>query len=497
MTRKWVTSDALRYVDLRIGLPGAPGAACDGVTDDTNAINNIIAAISAAGGGTLVPPKTGSCRTSAAIIIKQGVRFESPRRYFTINCTNGAADGIRVEAPGSGSVYGRWSIKHIEIAGTFDTGVVCAHSPLSNTGGLHGEMDTVLVSGTGNNGFRFANVYYSAFRNLSCDSAVLSNACFQILAAVNGVAFDNLQTGGTAGHLYCIYIAHTEQPPGASGLSAGHGVTLNSPVMQGGKYGLYVASCRSLVVNNPYFEQVANPVVIGGPSSGIIARTVVINGGTYGVAGPTATYYADRGPVFRITNARGVTITSPELFVPAHTLPCPITGGAGSNGWVSMLINRDGTPAAYVIAHCGRGYTSVPTVTAPTPVSGTADTLTVTLTSQRITGLTVTPGSSPVYATGDAYPVAVMYGERVGRVVFLNPIHGISGDNIPFHAFIGRDSTALATNGITVLGDFGIDNQDLETRKTEGAGNLHAHAFFDAAGARVVYTRAIPLIASP
>ncbi|MNL14686.1 hypothetical protein D3C87_1356410 [compost metagenome] len=376
---------------------------------------------------------------------------------------------------------------------------VCANVPTANLGGLRLDVSDISVKAGSvmTNGFTFANVYAAAFRNMQSGGAV-ANACFRFLATVNGVSFDNLYTGGGAGHLYCYYFDCDERPAGDATLPSGHGVMFNSPCAQGGKYGFYFARCRGVVINNPYTENVANPVVFGVAGGSITARGVVINGGSYGGPIGSNPYYAERGPIFRFINARGITINSPELFQSASAQALTITGGGGSSGNGYILINRDGTPAAYVIEHCGKNYATPPVVTAPSPLSGTADTLLATVSAGRITSITISaPGVAPVYATTTGYPVIALYGQRCNKIKFNAPYTGIAGDGAGFHAFIGRDSSAVSTNGVDVDSDTCIDGQTITTRKTEGFGHLHAHSFFDATGANVSYVTAPPLIAAP
>jgi hypothetical protein len=472
------------------------GAKGDGTTDDAPAIQAAIDYLSTLpkGGELSGPGMTFRC--DSTITLKDKVSLVGVSRWFTLSFNNAAQDGFVI---GGSTAQTRREVRNLTVSGTVRDAFVCANWPTAQLGGIDLDVSNVsLLGAIATNGFTFANVYSSAFRNLSTSGATITNACYRFLATVNGVSFDNLYTGGGAGHLYCYYIDCEERPTGDVSLPSGHGILLNSPVAQGGKYGFYFARCRSLVVNNPYVENVANPVVIGLAGGAITARGVVFNGGTYGNVYVSNPYYANRGPIWYFVNARGVTVNSPEMFQPANARQLTITGGGGSSGQAWMLVNRDGTPAAYVIDHCGKNYATPPTVTAPAPLTGTVDTLTATVASGRITSITVSvAGASPVYAQAATYPVAILYGQRCNKIKFNAPYVGFSGDSACLHPFIGRDSTAVSTNGIDVDSDSAVDGQTVTTRKTEGLGHLQAHTFLDSTGAAVSYVTTAPLIASP
>lgn len=473
------------------------GAKGDGVTDDQPAIQSLIDAISASGVATTIVGPSRKFFCGATVTLKKFVSLIGQNKNFELAFNNAAQDGIVVS--GDTTQTSR-SVRDITLSGTMRDAFVAANTPVTNLGGFSLDISNIIVKSGSHvtNGFTFANFYNASARNLGTSGAIVTNACFRMLATVNGVSFDNLYTGGNQGHLYGIYFEGSERPAGDATLPQGHGVMFNAPVLQGGKYGMYIANGRGLTINNPYFESVANPMVFGVAGGSILVRGIAVNGGTYGGATVANPFYAERGPIFRFTNARSIVINAPELFQPANALACTVTGGGGSSGAVWVLINRDGTPAAYVIDSCGRSYATPPTVTPPTPVSGTADTLTATVSGGRITGVSVTaPGASPVYAAGDNYPVAVLYGQRVSKVKFISPYCGFNGDAASFQMLVGRDSTAVSSNGIEVDGDAMLDGQVLQTRKTEGFGHLHAHTFQDATGSFVSWVTATPLISAP
>lgn len=471
------------------------GAVGNGVTDDAAKIQAAIDAIEAKGGGVLYgTDDTFLCGSS--ITLKPTVSLIGHSKRFTLQFTDATKDGLII---GSSTAQTKRSVRNICLSGSARDFFVCAAYPVRQLGGMELDVQDITVDATaGTNGFTFANVYGSSFRNLQvyAGASGISNACFRLLATVNGVSFDNLYWSGL-GHQYGLYISNEEQPAGAAGLPSGHAVTINNPTIQGGKYGVYIARGRSIVINNPYCENVANPFVMGEAGAGVLVRGVTINGGSYGSAFASNPYYAQRGPIFRFENARAIFINSPELFNPAHLLECAVAGGGGSSARVVVLVNRDGTPAAYVVAHCGRGFTTAPTITPPVPVSGSPDTITAGVINGRIAGLVVTPSGTATYAQASAYPVAVLFGQRTNKVTFNAPYVGTSGDSIPFHSMIGKLASADAASGINVESDVCPDGQTITTRKTEGFANRHAHSFFDTTGATVSYVRDMPTIPTP
>jgi len=471
-------------------IPKSQHAAIRARTSVYNAqpkIQALIDDLSAKGVAATIIGNTGKFFCANTVSLKSPVSLIGATKEFSLSFNDISKDGFVIG--GGDTRERRRTVMNMMVEGLCKDMFVCAPFPSSNTSGLHLDIENIEVYPTGGvNGFTFANMYGSSFRNLFGFGDV-TNAKFNIISTVNGVSFDNLYTTGT--HLHSIYY---DVIGGPAGLPSASTVMFNSPVLQGGNYGFSILGAKGLVINNPYFENVANNFNIVTGDGRAIAG-LVINGGTYSTASTNNPYYASRGPAFRIGGVTGMQVNSPAFFDAPSYLPVSVSAG---DGVVYMLLNKNGTPAAYVIAFCGQGYATAPTLTAPNPVSGTKDTLTATISGGKIVSVNVVPGSNPVYGPNPGhFPVIVLVTKTVSGVKFSAPSVRVGFGAIPFHPFIGRDAGASSTAGILVDGDREPTYAGtINTGKTTAYAWNQYHSFVDGNGVPQTWTSVLPLIAA-
>ena len=452
-------------------------------------IQALIDELSAAGVARTIIGNSGKYICGDTVTLKSPISLVGESVEFNLVFNDITKDGFVIAGGATGE---RWrTVSNLTASGLARDMFVCAPTPVANLRGLHLDVNNVIVNCSGGvNGFVFANMYASSFRNLGGYGGV-SNAKFKILATVNGVSIDNLYTTGV--HLYSIYYNSLDNL--GSNLPMASTVQFNSPVLQGGNYGMYIAGCFGLVINNPYFENVANNMVFGA-NSDLRVRGVVVNGGTYGGSFVGNPYHANRGPIFRFDGAHGVIINTPTLFNPVNFIGVGVSGGGGGGAEVLMLINKDGSPAAYVVSFCGGGYTTAPTLTAPTPTSGTAETLTPVIRNGKLEGITASGGSNPKYTTGiDSFPVVAMIGGTSNNIVINTPCTLYRAGRLSLHNLLGRSASALSVACISVVNDHHENyGTTINTGKTAAYGWQQYHSFIDNTGVQQVWLSVLPLI---
>jgi hypothetical protein len=476
------------------------GAKGDGVTPAFAAFTSAFDFAVARGGGTVTVPFGAYNLEDNPLEIPPGVSLVGqdgawPTFLF---------DGVDVAVSTTGATEGKRRIANFYIGGNGTTAFACFDNVQANLGGLQNIIENIALVPESEwvDGFKFANLYASGVvRNLSTQGADVSNALFSFLRDVNAVSFDGLYTGGSNNHKYCFFIDSDTSIGGT--VSAGHGLQLNSPVAQGGRFGFFIKSARGLVVNNPYTENVACPVVLGIDDTGsITVRGVVWNGGTLGGVNININnpYYALRGPVVQLSNCRGVLFNAPEFFAPDQvaTVAVVFTGGGFTTAARAFArINRDGTVHSVVIVDPGAGYSSDPTAS----IGGSA-TFTVVRTADKVTSLTITDaGNTDEYDCDDKFPFGIVYGHGVSGVRFTRSYHAFN-TNTSMFALVGRST--LATGGVEIDDEWvtGAGNiVSASLRKAEG-GALHeleylttaagTHAFLSVTPAQIDVTDLAP-----
>ncbi|WP_136161138.1 glycosyl hydrolase family 28-related protein [Sphingomonas flavalba] len=473
------------------------GLSGNGKTLDQRILQAVIDTMSANGGGSLHFPDGTYNLGGDTLVLRSGVSLigNSGRTKLLYNGT-----GRAVMLDDRPRVYGDLRFENFIIDGSGTDALFCATVDASALGGVNIDVRNIKIKGKWVNGATFANLYNSSISRISTDGAIISNACHRIMATVNGMTFHDLYTGGSRGHKYSYYIDNSGQLGAPNNLPIGHDIALIGCVAQGGLYGFYIRSARSLSIIAPYTEEVANPVVVGEVGAPRTSNVIIDGGGLGGTDDPTRPYFAQRGPRIHVENAEHTVIRSLDCRQGCRLVALAFKGGGGTGarGWAS--IGKDGRVSHAVVTFPGSGYVRAPIVTERT----TGSTYTAILDdSRQVIGVTVNAVGQTKLAT--AYPAIVTYGNQVQGLIIDAPyarlldVDGRQCTDTMIPAIARRASTKDSSGGLLVTGDYlGMKTFEVvDIRKVAGTGHRHFVSWRDSDGIEKGWVYEVPVVAAP
>lgn len=352
-------------------------------------------------------------------------------------------------------------------------------------GGQIGSLRKVWLQGfVGVNGFVFDTVWGSSLKDLSCNGAVLSNACFVTGENYNANDADNWYTSN-----FCVYNVLVDAK-----FEVGSGVASGSKwgtvSCQGGNIGLYIKQYQGATFASVRTENVRLPVKLGNFATLDLATGVKINGGDLG--GPFSSHPDIAARVACIDfnyvygfSADGLTFSG--AFNCGTWAPVSFTGGGGGAGARAIArVTPAGVVSSIEVINQGAGYTLVPNVVIGGAGAGAVATATVV--GNAVTSIAVNNGGAG-YALAGGLPVAITYtvcGKCSIGGSFFNSGLGINSSLYPW---LVRSATADSGAAVTLNDDQSWRNSDngnaAQLRKTRAFGFKHALIEYDTAAALV------------
>ncbi|SFP66449.1 glycosyl hydrolase family 28-related protein [Sphingomonas rubra] len=469
------------------------GATGTGTTYDFDAITAAIDHVASIGGGSVFIPRGIYSIGNTTLKLRCGVSLIGDDNLPTI-LYNGPGKAVLHEAVDP-NVRGNYTVKNLLISGSGTDAFTIAPASVSDISGVGIVVENIKVLGTWQNAFTFANFYGGKVQRLSTEQANIASSCYRILGSVNATHFDTLYTGDSQSHLYCLYYDAQGRVEADKSLPNGAGNVFTGLACQGGKYGLFVRCGYQLTFVAPYFENVAQPIVIGQADAARTTNIVITTPFAIGALGQNP-YLASASAMIRIDNAWGVEIQSLDTRQWSRVVALNISGsgGSGARGWA--VAGYDGKIHHATVTNPGSDYTAINVADAFTGTTyiGSLNA------AGGLQSISVTPGSTA--QLNPSCPVAVAIGD-VQNVTISNPYPAAAppvGD-VPIIdtilPMIGYLTGSQGSTGVNVVGDVMSDGQTYTLRKSAGYGFYHVAEFVDQNGSPVRWVYQLPAVSLP
>ena len=481
------------------------GAVGDGVADDTAAIQAAITT----GLNVFIP--AGDYKITSTINAIPASSTNAPKRTIygvgeNSNIVATSIAGAAISAVGTTQTplalaYGN-ELRDFRISGTATTGLYVKNY-------IESVIHNVVVRGfTGDYGYIFNQVWGSTLSQLNTSFSTIAQICFVCGADFNANTCSNWYTSNLNCQINFLLDNEANVPVHGTGFSGANSfVNLTG---QGGRYGMWVKSWRSSVINGYYTENVTCPIRLGSQSENKPTINFGIRGGLLGgplLTGGSAQADANkREALVWFDYAVGCSIDNCELSgTYLNGDIARVTVGASPTGDTALVVARvniDGTVNSLIIINGGSGYVSAPSLTFATGAGVLAGSTVVQATgSTSLTGGVVT--GTTLATTGSGYipnniPIVATY-KTSTRNSIRDSFNNMSqqdalGGNFqsPSYPFLTRRPSADSNSGVTFMNDISqrqaFSGAACNVQKTGGYGYTHAVTEYSSAGALVAST---------
>ena len=478
------------------------GAVGDGVADDTAAIQAAITT----GLNVFIP--AGDYKITSTINAIPASSTNAPKRTIygvgeNSNIVATSIAGAAISAVGTTQTplaiaYGN-ELRDFRISGTATTGLYVKNY-------IESVIHNVVVRGfTGDYGYIFNQVWGSTLSQLNTSFSTIAQICFVCGADFNANTCSNWYTSNLGCQINFLLDNEANVPVHGTGFSGANSfVNLTG---QGGRYGMWVKSWRSSVINGYYTENVTCPIRLGSQSENKPTINFGIRGGLLGgplLTGGSAQPDANkREALVWFDYAVGCSIDNCELSgTYLNGDIARVTVGASPTGDTALVVARvniDGTVNSLIIINGGSGYVSAPSLTFATGAGVLAGSTVVQATGSTSLTAGVVTGTT-LATTGSGYipnniPIVATY-KTSTRNSIRDSFNNMSqqdalGGNFqsPSYPFLTRRPSADSNSGVTFLNDISqrqaFSGAACNVQKTGGYGYTHAVTEYSSAGALV------------